>query len=452
MLLIRRLLISALLLLPSGLSLFAAPPRSLSNDQYAQTLQTLFFYIKNNYVDEVSSEKLYEGAIDGMLKSLHDPYSLLLTGETLSSISDLANGKYAGIGIYITWSDDTPYPQIISAIPTSAASKGGLERGDIIIEINGKSQKDLSPTMVSQSLRGKPGSTIELTIGRKKDQKSFEKIKLTLKREIMKIPSTEGLLLPHKVGYIRIFEFTSDTGAQFKSALSKLIKAGAVSLIIDLQDNGGGVFQGAVDIANLLLSKGVIVSTRGRIKAENEVYKAEKPTLVPKSFKVAALINSGTASASEILAGALQGNKRAKIFGQRSYGKGSIQAFIPFGDAAIKITVARYYTPKGVSISHIGIKPNVAIHQQILSAPKTAKQSTLRKNGDIMHFIGDHKELSLTDLSVFAEKTAKKYNLPLRVVQQEIIPRLPQGMQPLYALTFPSSISSAMQYLKSEKR
>lgn len=316
----------------------------------------VFEQIRRSYVDKVEDKTLFENAVRGMLSEL-DPHSAYLDARALTELQDATSGEFGGLGIEVALDGDAI--KIVTPLDDTPASRAGIRPGDIILKINDTVVKGLSLDRATELLRGEIGEPITLTLQQEAKSKPRQ---VTLIRELIKLRSVKSLALPQGVTYVRISQFQVDTVNEIRRALS----AGKTAqphnaLILDLRNNPGGVLQSAVDVADLFLHDGLIVYTRGRLPDSNIRYQA-RPNNELGNMPIAVLINEGSASAAEILAGALQDQQRAKIIGQTSFGKGSVQTVLPIGeDKAIKLTTALYYTPSGRSIQAHGINPDIVV-------------------------------------------------------------------------------------------
>lgn len=320
----------------------------------------VFQRIKDDYVEKVSDKTLLDNAIKGMVDNL-DPHSAYLGPKDFSELEETTSGEFGGLGIEVGM--ENGFVKVISPIDDTPAQKAGIQAGDLIIKINDHPVKGMSLQEAVNMMRGKAGSEITLTIVREGKSAPFD---VKLKRAVIKVTSVKPRLLEPGYGYLRITQFQEATADDFAKALAKLKKENKgklKGLIIDLRNNPGGVLQAAVGVADDLLNKGLIVYTEGRIPSSQLRFTA-KPGDKADGVPIAVLINGGSASASEILAGALQDNHRAVIMGTRSFGKGSVQTVMPLDEnSAIKITTARYYTPSGRSIQALGITPDIEVKQ-----------------------------------------------------------------------------------------
>lgn len=311
---------------------------------------------KTDYVEEVGEDKLIEYAINGMLSSL-DPHSSYLDAETFKDMREQTKGEFGGLGIEVTM--DNGFVKVISPIDDTPAFKAGIQAGDYITHIDGTTVLGETLTQAVEKMRGPVKSKVKLTI-RRRNKDPFD---VTLTRDNIKIRSVKTEEKDPAVGYIRISSFSETTTDDVKKAIEKIQKENAdlSGYVLDLRNNPGGLLEQAVSVADLFLNEGEIVSTRPRRAEETQRYSATKGDIT-KNKPVVILINEGSASAAEIVAGALQDHKRAVIAGMRSFGKGSVQTVIPVtGFGAIRLTTARYYTPSGRSIQAKGIEPDIMI-------------------------------------------------------------------------------------------
>ena len=313
---------------------------------------------KTSYVEEVDDKKLIELAINGMLVSL-DPHSSYLDAQSYKYMNEQTKGKFGGLGIEVTMENGVV--KIVSPIDDTPAAKAGLKPGDYITNIDGEQVIGMSLNDAVDKMRGKVGSKVKLTI-RRVGEKPFE---VTLKREEVKIQSVKNDIKSGDVAYIRITSFSGDTDKMVEKAIKqakKELKGNIKGVVLDVRNNPGGLLDQAVNISDLFLDKGEIVSTRSRNEEDTVRYTAKEGDIT-EGLPIVVMINDGSASASEILAGALQDHKRAIILGEKSFGKGSVQTVVPLGKyGAMRLTTARYYTPSGRSIQATGIIPDVEVH------------------------------------------------------------------------------------------
>lgn len=324
---------------------------------------------KVSYVEEVSDQKLIESAVNGMLSSL-DPHSSFLDAKSFKYLNEQTQGKFGGLGIEVTMENGVV--KVVSPIDDTPAFRAGLKPGDYIISIDGTPVIGMTLNEAVEKMRGKVGTKIKLTI-RRASEKPFD---VSLKREEIKIQSVKSDIKAKDIAYIRISSFNDGSDKTIKDEFAKMqkkTKKGIKGLIIDVRNNPGGLLDQAVAISDLFLNGGEIVSTRSRNEEDTLKYSATEGDIA-EGLPIVVIINDGSASASEILAGALQDHKRAVILGEKSFGKGSVQSVIPFGKyGAIRLTTARYYTPSGRSIQAKGIEPDIEV--------KPAKVELLNTDG-----------------------------------------------------------------------
>ena len=312
--------------------------------------------INNEYVEEIDQSEVLDAAIDGVLQSL-DPYSSYMSPEMLLNMQTETSGEFGGLGIEVGM--EAGVVKVISPIDDTPASKAGVKAGDYIVKINDIQVQGKSLTEAVELMRGPVGSDIKITVRRKGVKKAliFE-----ITREVIKIQSVKSEILNNEVGYIRLNAFNENSSDQIKNKLKEINKNKSVkSYILDLRNNPGGLLSQAIKISDFFLNEGEIVSTKSRNKSENRKFFAKKGDIIDGKTLIV-LINYGSASASEIVAGALKDHKRAIVLGEQSYGKGSVQSIIPLKNkGAIRLTISKYYLPSGKSISEVGIIPDIEV-------------------------------------------------------------------------------------------
>ena len=315
--------------------------------------------INNEYVDEIDQSKSMDSAIDGLLQSL-DPYSAYMSPEIFKEMQTETSGEFGGLGIEVGM--ESGVVKVISPIDDTPASKAGIKAGDFIVKIEDTQVQGKSLSEAVDLMRGPVGSSIELTIRRRGEKKA---IIFNIIREIIEIKSVKSDLLENNIGYIRLTSFNENSSEQIKDKIKDLEKNQNVNAyILDLRNNPGGLLSQAIRISDFFLDNGEIVSTKSRKASENRKWFAKKGDLTNGKTLIV-LINYGSASASEIVAGALKDHKRAIILGENSYGKGSVQSIIPLKNkGAIRLTVAKYYLPSGKSISEVGVSPDIQIDEE----------------------------------------------------------------------------------------
>ena len=314
--------------------------------------------IGDDYVDKINQADVMDDAINGMLQSL-DPYSAYMTPEMFSEMQTETSGEFGGLGIEVGMEHGVV--KVISPIDNTPASRAGVKAGDYIIKINDTQVQGKTLFQAVDLMRGPVGSAIEITIRRKGVKKS---IVFNIIREIIQIESVSAELIDKNIGYLRLSSFNENSSSQLKKKIKEIKKQGSVKgYIIDLRNNPGGLLSQAIKISDFFLNDGEIVSTRGRKNLDNRKWFAKKGDLT-NGKPIIVLTNYGSASASEIVAGALKDHKRAIIIGENSYGKGSVQSIIPLkNEGAIRLTISKYYLPSGKSISDVGVEPDITVEE-----------------------------------------------------------------------------------------
>ena len=314
--------------------------------------------INKEYVDEINQSESMDSAIDGLLQSL-DPYSSYMSPEVFNEMQTETSGEFGGLGIEVTM--ESGVVKVISPIDDTPASKAGIKAGDYIVKIDNTQVQGKSLSEAVDLMRGPVGSGIELTVRRRGERKALT---FYIVREIIEIKSVKADLIEKNIGYIRLTSFNENSANQIEKEIKSLEKNEDLkAYILDLRNNPGGLLSQAITISDFFLDNGEIVSTKGRKSSENRKWFAKKGDLT-KGKTLVVLINYGSASASEIVAGALKDHKRAVLLGENSFGKGSVQSIIPLKNrGAIRLTVAKYYLPSGKSISEVGVSPDIEIDE-----------------------------------------------------------------------------------------
>jgi len=325
-------------------------------DLFGEILET----INEEYVDEINQSKGMDAAINGLLQSL-DPYSAYMTPESFEGMQTETSGKFGGLGIEVGM--EAGVVKVISPIDNTPASKAGLKAGDYIVKINGVQVQGKSLMEAVDLMRGPVGSNIKITVRRRGVKKALI---FDITREIIQVQSVKSELINNNIGYIRLTSFNENSSKQIKKKVNNLNKnKNLKGYILDLRNNPGGLLSQAIKISDFFLENGEIVSTKSRQVSENRKWFATKGDIIDGKTLIV-LINYGSASASEIVAGALKDHKRAIILGENSYGKGSVQSIIPLKNrGAIRLTIAKYYLPSGKSISEVGVTPDIEVIEQL---------------------------------------------------------------------------------------
>ena len=342
---------------------------NLSGKVYSQNIDKLYEkidlfsevleIIQNEYVEDIDQAEAMDSAINGLLQSL-DPYSAYMNPEIFKESQSETSGEFGGLGIEVSM--EAGVVKVITPIDDTPASRAGIKAGDYIVKINAEQVRGKTLMEAVNVMRGPVGSSIELTV-RRKGLKKAKIFKIT--REIIEIKSVISKLFDNKVGYLRLRAFNQNSSDQLKKEISKIEKnKKLVGYILDLRNNPGGLLNQAIEITDLFLNDGEIVSTKGRKSRENRKFFARKGDKI-KGKPLIVLINNGSASASEIVAGALQDQKRAVLLGESTFGKGSVQSIIPLKNkGALRLTISKYYLPSGKSISEVGVFPDIKIEEE----------------------------------------------------------------------------------------
>ncbi len=377
-----------------------------------RTFTEIFAKIKNDYVEPIEDKTLLENAIRGMLAGL-DPHSAYLVPEDYKELQAGTSGEFGGLGIEVGMEDG--FVKVISPIDDTPAYRAGVKAGDLIIRLNDTPVKGMTLSDAVKIMRGKPGTDIVLTIVRADEAKP---LKITITRDIIRVTSVRSRMLDPGYGYVRISQFQSRTGENLREALAELEDKSdgpLKGLVLDLRNNPGGVLSAAVSVSDAFLKDGIIVYTKGRLADAKLKFNA-KPTDILNGAPLVVLVNGGSASASEIVAGALQDHHRAIIMGQKTFGKGSVQTILPMDNgSALKLTTAKYYTPSGVSIQATGISPDIELEDLKLTNSEVPATSRIKEADLARHLEGDGERKKNTDNSSDKAKdsSADKEDVPL---------------------------------------
>ena len=331
-------------------------------------IEDVYSKIKSEAVDPPSDEDLVRGAVKGMAKTVKnagDDFALYYSPKDYRSFQEVTTGQFSGIGVWLK--DRSGRLEIVSVIPSTPAQRVGLREGDVIDSIDGEPVKALNSDQAVNRIKGKEGTEVSLGIDREGEQVSFD-----ITRETIELPNLIANRTPEGLGYVRLFGFSRGAGEQLRSEVEELTESGAEGIILDLRDNGGGLFSEGVSVASVFIEEGEIVSYKERSEPE-VVYDAQGDAF--EDVPLVVLVNEGTASASEIVTGALQDTNRAVVVGTNTYGKGSVQEVLPLADAsALKLTIGAYFTPEGQKINGSGIEPDVEVDSDPATQKERAKE------------------------------------------------------------------------------
>ena len=384
---------------------------------YMQYLQYLNEALQRYYVDEVDPEILFQGAAEGMLNAVKDAYTVYIDNGSLTGVGlqDTTTGFFGGIGVTFTKpSISTPerpaYVEVASALEGTPSWKAGIQMGDLITEIEGDSTIEMTQADIVAKLRGKIGSSVTVTVRRGKNME----FPVKLVRARIEVPTIKAMKLDEQTGYIRLIEFNPNATPRIQETLENFRKEGITRLVLDLRNNPGGLITAAVDTASLFIKDGVIVSTKSRIPQQNLEFKTNAKIAADfADMPLVVLINKNSASASEILAGALKDYKRAYLVGETSYGKGSVQQIFELTQkSSFKMTISRYYTPSDANIDKTGIKPDKEVLMfPALTADDEKNLEKLLRDEKLTNFVKDNKDLTGSQITRYAETLAKEYTL-----------------------------------------
>ena len=375
------------------------PPRLPLNE--LRVFAEVFNRVSEAYVEEIDDRTLLENAIKGMLSQL-DPHSAYLDRETFSDLQENTTGNYGGLGLEVAM--DSGFLRVVTPMDDTPADRAGIESGDMILQLDDTPVKGMSLNDAIETMRGEPGSEVKITIARESEPIPLQ---LTLIREVIQVASVRKRLLEDGYGYLRIAQFQSGTGDEVEKAVASLTEEGQLlGLVLDLRNNPGGVLQSAVQVSDIFIDKGLIVYTTGRLSNADLRFSATTPDSIG-GVPMVVLVNEGSASASEIVAGALQDHGRAVIMGVNTFGKGSVQTVLPLNnEKAIKLTTALYFTPNGRSIQAEGIVPDIRVDRskvtKLKSNPFRIKERDLPKhlqNGNGDKSGEDETPVKTTDLA-----------------------------------------------------
>ncbi|OIN96697.1 hypothetical protein AUJ66_05490 [Candidatus Desantisbacteria bacterium CG1_02_38_46] len=359
-------IVTGLVLLSFYMGVFITKAQQPSGDLFGnlRLFSEVLSLLKNQYVEEVDTQKLIYGAIKGMLASLDDPHTHFMEPQEYKNLQVETQGAFGGLGIEIDLEPLTKQLIVVAPIEGTPAERAGIKAGDKIIEIEGKSTVGITLREAVNKLRGPKGTTVRITIKREGVE---EPLYFTITRDVIKLKAVKSVcMLDGNIGYLRITTFNQNVGRELDEALNSLESRGMKGLILDMRNNPGGLLEQAVEVANKFISSGVIVSTKGRSHQETKYF--ARPESTHRYFPLIVLVNKGSASASEIVTGAIKDNKRGLVLGARTFGKGSVQSVVQLEEGAgVAITTAKYYTPSGTCIQDTGIFPDIEVEDTLIS-------------------------------------------------------------------------------------
>ena len=447
----------------AGLAFFALSPRLLAGtaedetQAYLSTLGQVFREVRDTYVDgdKARPKALYEGALKGMFEALGDPYSMYLASAEWTDMTDISTGSFGGVGLEISKVDKVG-AQVVSALEGTPGYRAGVTAGDVIVKVDGNSMAELTLSAIRDTLRGAPKTDVTVTIKRG-DAVQFD---ATITRDIIQLRTVKYTMMPGGIGYLRLSEFTPQSAEQCRQAIHSFIDAGYTSMILDLRGNPGGLLNSAVDVANLFIEQGLIVQRKSeRVQSENMIYNARRSRLlVDPKIPVVVLVDRFSASAAEIVSGALKDYHRATLIGEKTYGKGSVQSVQALGDGGDRLTTSRYYTPAGaatgVSIDKKGIEPDRSIAEPALSEAQQKALNDLLNGTFVKDFVKANPNPTEADVTRFVTDIHGKgitlddrYLRRLIRVQQNITNNNP----PPYDMDFDIVLQAAVKALTNHE-
>lgn len=429
----------------------------VSSFQYVKKLNSVFDFVLQNYVEELDPKILYEGALKGMMDSIGDPYTVYLDMNTMRELNDTTTGAFGGVGLSISKASESTaekpaYVEVASPIEDTPGAKAGIQSGDFITAVDGLPTGPMTMNDVLLHLRGEVGTPVTVSILRG----SNIKFDVTLIRALIEVPTVKyGMIEGSKTGYVRLIQFTPETASRLQVAIDFFKSSDYKGLIVDLRDNPGGLITSAVDVANKFISQGPIVSTKSRLLFENHQFTSSKDTTtVNTDIPIVVLINKGSASASEIVSGALKDYHIAYLVGERTYGKGSVQQVIPLSNTdGIKLTMARYYTPSDVNIDKIGIPPDLEVlNMPVLSKLQEEKYVELMKSNEISKIVDSNKDMKESDIAAAAKKLSAAYPLDERLLRRLIRIQVQKNHPaPLYDMDWDLQLKQAISIINDGK-
>ena len=422
------------------------PGYNISEPSLRELYNTVLYHLKNDYVEEITEEDLWFGAIRGLLSSTKDAHTRFMTPDEFNELDIETRGNFGGLGIEISLRDGVL--TVVSPIEGTPAMRAGLKPADKIIKINKESTQDMSLAEAVKRMRGKPGTSVNITVLHLDDPEPAD---YDIVREIIKIKVvSSGMIKGEKIGYVKLKQFSKTSPADMARRIDDLKKQGATSLILDLRWNPGGLLDAAFKISNFFIKEGTIVSTKGRKKGGNQVFRAHASNAILPSLPIVVLVNEGSASASEIVTGAIKDHKRGTIVGTKTFGKGSVQRVIPLMHrTGIALTIQKYYTPSGESIHKKGIIPNHIVESLKFTTQDKRNYKEIREKKLVKTFTKKNKEYNNATVKKFKEllktKDLKLSDFAVRMLLKQTINEYKP--RELYDLEFDVQLKKAIEIL-----
>jgi carboxyl-terminal processing protease len=420
---------------------------NISEQGYILLYNTILQHVKTDYVEQVDKKELWMGAIRGMLAATDDEHTMFLDQDEFSELKTGTKGDFGGLGIEISIRDSIL--TVVTPMEDTPAMRAGIQPGDKIVEIESKPTKDMSLRDAVKMLRGVPGTKVNITVARENEE---ELLKFDIVREVIKITIVEsGVIEGKNIGYIKLKQFAETAPMDLANAIRDLEERHVKGLILDMRMNPGGLLTAAVDIANFFIKDGVIVSTRGRHSDNDKIEKADPRKAIAGDIPLVVLVNGGSASASEIVTGAIKDHKRGKVVGTKTFGKGSVQSVIPLDyNTGLKITIQKYYTPSGESIHKKGIEPNIEVKSYEFTKDERRHIRDLAEAKILENFVKENKTYSSEAVEKFTGILKQKHleisdYAAKYILKQEY---LNLGKRPLYDLELDNQLVKALEQFK----
>ncbi len=458
-LILSTVLIAVIAMISLGNPILSAEVDTAETQEYLNMFNFLFRYVQENYVEEKNAEELYMGAVKGLFESLGDPYSVYLSKNDMTLLKNTTTGRFGGVGLIISKPDPAleleptprrPLPQfveVVSPIEGAPAYKAGIHAGDYITAIEGESTEELTLDEVVDTLKGTPGTQVQVSI-RRGGSINFN---VTITRAVIEVPTMKKDMIG-TIGYLRIIDWTPYTDDRVREAFQYFRENNFTGLIVDVRGNPGGLLDSVVSVADQFLSSGTIVSTRSRIPNENRVFTADPSVELPAAMPVIVLVDKGSASASEIFSGAMKDTGRGYLIGETTYGKGSVQWVREFGETGFKLTIARYYTPSGVSVDQVGVEPDLVIKPDELSEAEQESLQKVFEENLIVNFVNENSTETAAKVNSFITDLKNRgINLKDRDIRFLIRSEYNRRMDfpPVYDLEFDKVLNKAVDMLET---
>lgn len=425
-----------------------------------QKLELLYRLVDRDFLFDIDHKALYESMAKGMFSALEDKYSAYIVSKEASDFSEDTSGSYGGIGAYISkhyleYRDfskpETYLVQITSVFPGSPAEVAGLRSGDLVSHIDGESVDDWEANDASKALKGEPNTTVVLTVLR--GNSTFD---VQVVRKIVNVPTVSIDHLPNNIAYLRITQFTNSTANQVREKLLQFLNEGMSGLVLDLRENPGGIVDATLSVADMFLQSVPIVHISSKNETKAHTYRASRSTLIPQDIPMVVLVNKGSASSSEILAGALKDDGRATLIGGTTFGKGLIQIVSPFGDGYYTLTTSQYKTPNGNDIHEIGISVDIEVDEPFIDEEHMDAYIELANSGVIAKFVEEHPDYSKENVELFIESVIGA-NPPLdkeiyrTLVRQEYLLQIPYEERPVADVEYDKVLKRAIEFLTNNE-